>query len=152
MPFVTSEAEQTVRAAQRAAFEASIGRCLAAGDFIRAFYERFLGASPEVARRFEHTDFVKQHAVLKNSLYSMAIYAMGLPDGIAHLDHIAERHSRRGLDIPEHLYALWLDTLVQTAREFDADFDANVEAAWRSLLGAGIARMLEVQAGAAARG
>jgi len=135
--------EPSLRAAQRATFEASIGRCLAAGDFVRAFYVRFLRSSPDVARRFEHTDFEKQHRMLKNSLYSMAIFAMDLPDGVAHLEWIAERHSRRGLDIAPELYALWLDTLVQTARDFDAEFDDGVELAWRSLLGAGIARMVE---------
>jgi hemoglobin-like flavoprotein len=142
MSHVVSEAERAQRAAQRATFEASISRCVAAGDFVRAFYERFLAASPEVARLFENTDFAKQHAVLKNSLYSMALFAIGLPEGVAHLERIAQRHSRRGLDIPPSLYALWLDTLLQTAREFDSKFDPDIEQAWRSLLGAGIARMI----------
>jgi hemoglobin-like flavoprotein len=144
MSSVAPEPDPALRAAQSATFEASIGRCLASGDFIQAFYERFLSSSPEVARRFEHTDFAKQRTVLKNSLYSMAIFALGVPQAQAHLELIAERHSRRGLDISPSLYTLWLETLVRTAREFDPEFNAQVELAWRGLLGAGIARMVEV--------
>jgi hemoglobin-like flavoprotein len=90
-----------------------------------------------VARKFEHTDLRKQARMLKTSLYVMML-ASGEIERIAHLERIAELHSRAGLDIQPELYDLWLDRLVQAVEEFDSQFDPEIEAAWRRVLQPGI--------------
>lgn len=125
-------------------FECSLARCLAEGDFTEAFYERFLASSSEVKEKFAHTDFAKQKKVLETSLYLMARATLGMEDGLQHLESVARSHSKRRLDITPSHYGLWLDCLVETAREFDPEFRREVEAAWRTLLQRGIDRMVAV--------
>lgn len=126
------------------AFQRSLGRCLNSGDFMQSFYDRFLGSSPEVRERFANTDFAKQKGILKSSLYLMARAALGLEDGREHLEEIAHEHGRRRLDISPHLYELWLESLIATAREHDPGFEDAVEDAWRELLTQGIDHMVAV--------
>jgi hypothetical protein len=52
-------------------FARSLDRCHADPRFLHRFYERFMGASPRVRELFRHTDFDRQIAVLRASLYTM---------------------------------------------------------------------------------
>jgi hypothetical protein len=61
---------------------------------------------------------------------------MGVQDD--YLQRLAERHSKRGADIPPRLYGVWLDCLIETVRRFDPKFNENVAVAWRSVLSKGI--------------
>ncbi|MFE8071031.1 globin [Marinobacteraceae bacterium S3BR75-40.1] len=109
-------------------------------DFFEAFYRRFLLASPTVREKFRHTDMDRQRRMLKKSFYSLvAFYASGSADGV--LERIAYSHSVRGLDIHPALYDLWLECLIDTVRDFDPQFDDDVELAWRLVLSAGITYM-----------
>lgn len=125
-------------------FERSLARCLAGGDFLGAFYERFLSSSDQVRQKFSGTDFGKQKLVLQRSLYLMARASLGVEEGLEHLETVARSHSRRHLDIPPSLYALWLEVLVGTAKEFDPEFSSDVERAWFEALRPGIDRMVDV--------
>jgi hemoglobin-like flavoprotein len=125
-------------------FERSLARCLDAGDFMGAFYETFVSSSDAVREKFARTDLEKQKQVLAKSLYLMARASLGTEEGLEHLETIARTHSRRHLDIAPSLYDHWCDTLISTAQKFDHEFSPQIEAAWRELLGRGIARMVEV--------
>jgi hemoglobin-like flavoprotein len=121
-------------------FRASLGRCLAAPDFLLDFYGRFMASSDEVREKFENTDFTLQTRVLADSLWAMAVAAQGKAGSPAwgDLPRLAEKHSRRGLDIRPGLYDQWLDCLVAAARQHDADFSNDIETAWRETLRVGI--------------
>lgn len=54
------------------------------------------------------------------------------------LDKMAVRHSARHLDIQPHLYALWLDCMVEAVKATDSYFDDGVERAWRKMMQPGI--------------
>lgn len=115
-------------------FRTSLERCLSRADFLESFYARFLGASDEVREMFSKTDFSKQRRVLRGSLFLMSRAAMGLDDGRQHLSQVAKTHGKKGLNIRGELYDLWLECLIETAREYEPDFDAELEAAWREVL------------------
>ena len=115
-------------------FRTSLERCLARPEFLEDFYDRFLASSDEVREKFAHTDFAKQRRMLRGSLYLMSRAAMGLDDGREHLAAVAKSHSSSRLAIPKHHYDLWLESLVETARESEGEFDAELEAAWREVL------------------
>lgn len=121
-------------------FRASLKRCLTDGEFLREFYELFMASSPEVREKFKDTEFPRQARILADSLYIMAVASESRENAIAwkELDRLAERHSRRGLDIRPELYDSWLECLVKAARKYDADFSSEIEAAWRGALGPGI--------------
>ena len=63
---------------------------------------------------------------------------LNVPD---YLEKIAQKHSQSAHDIPPQLYDLWLDTLVKTVKEFDPDFNEEVELSWRLVLSSGITYM-----------
>ncbi|WP_166264622.1 globin [Marinobacter caseinilyticus] len=125
-------------------FDASYDRVLNAEpdhvDFFEAFYQRFLGSSPQVSVLFRHTDMARQRSMLKKSFYSLiAFYASGAVDNV--LRKIAYLHSERELNIQPYLYDLWLESLISTVRDYDPAFDDEVELAWRLVLSPGITYM-----------
>jgi hemoglobin-like flavoprotein len=116
-------------------FNDSLERCTARPGFFDRFYERFLASSEEVREKFKHTDWRKQKRALRTSLFMMMERN---PEGDVHVERMARLHSRGERDIRPHLYGLWLDCLVDTAREFDPLFNADTEQAWRQVLRPGI--------------
>ena len=124
-------------------FNDSFERCLSRPGMLERFYELYLASSDEVRAKFARTDMKRQAGMLKASLFMLLSVAgeCPLPDAVAHLDRIAERHDRHHVNVEPHLYDLWLDCLVRAVREFDPRFDGRVEAAWRRVLGHGIAIM-----------
>jgi hemoglobin-like flavoprotein len=120
----------------------SLRRCDASSGFLERFYERFMATSPEVTAKFADTDFQRQRTMLRRSLHLIALASAGDPDGLAELNARAETHSRAKLDIPPHLYDLWLQALIETARDSDPDWTEDIETAWRQILGIAIRHMI----------
>lgn len=116
-------------------FNDSLERCTARPGFFDRFYERFLASSEDVREKFKNTDFRKQKRALRTSLFMMMHRN---PEVDIHLERIARLHSRSERDIRPHLYGLWLDCLVATAREFDPLFTPEAEHAWRQVLRPGV--------------
>jgi len=120
-------------------FNDSLDRCLRRGGFFERFYELFLASSAEVRDKFLGTDFRRQRRMLQTSFYMLVEYVtLGWPECEAYLERIAATHGRKGRDIPPHLYDLWLDCLLRTVQELDEQYSAEVESAWRYMMGAGI--------------
>ena len=84
-----------------ALFLSSLTRCLAVPAFLEGFYDRFVGSSEEVREKFRDVDLKRQVRMLQDSLYVVAVAAQGEEGSPARnaLPWLAERHSRRDLDI-----------------------------------------------------
>jgi hemoglobin-like flavoprotein len=125
------------------AFLASLKRCLAAPGFLAGFYERFLASSDAVREKFRGVDLQRQGRVLEDSLYVVAVAVQGEEGSLARgdLPRLAERHSRRDLDVRPELYDMWTRCLVETAREHDPQWSEDVAAAWRETLAFGVEYM-----------
>jgi hemoglobin-like flavoprotein len=107
------------------------------GEFFSAFYDLLIATSPEAANKFRDTDMAKQVQMLHASVSILvAFYGTGLQED--YLRKLAERHSKRGTDIPPRLYTVWLDCLIKTVRRFDPKFNEEVAVAWISVLSKGI--------------
>lgn len=117
---------------------ASYHRCRFSDGFIDTFYDRFLAKSPEVQEKFRNTDFDQQKRMLRSSLLMVVWFNLRQPEAVAHLDILAEQHSRRGLDIPVHLYELWLDALVESVETNDAEYTPELGQLWRDAMRPGI--------------
>jgi hemoglobin-like flavoprotein len=120
---------------------ASFERCSAAEDFLQAFYRTFFALCPPAKPLFAKTDFDKQIRLLKHAI-GLLLSFPGQPrtePGV--LSRVAERHSRRDLNIAPKFYPFFVDALVQTARHFDAQWTPAVEDAWRATLAEGVAYM-----------
>lgn len=109
-------------------------------EFFDRFYEIFCSQSEEIARLFENTHMSSQKTMLHDSLDCLVDFFVS-SKAPSYLKNVARRHSQADLDISLDLYDVWLDSLVFTVREYDPQFDADVERAWRTTLSPGIAYM-----------
>ena len=109
-------------------------RCMADDRFFDIFYDRFVASSPAVADRFRHTDDRRQKKAVRASLYLIMSCAARTEPDYAMLEPLAQRHSRRQLDIGPELYRLWLDSLIESVRTCDPRFDPTIERVWRDAM------------------
>jgi hemoglobin-like flavoprotein len=121
--------------------QASFGRCGLNPDFLDTFYKNFLASSPEIAALFKNTDFKKQKKMLQMSLNMLLTHAMGTGVVDGYMQQLAEKHSRRELNIDPRHYSNWLHSLVKTVKQFDTKFTPELEQAWRACLHKGIELM-----------
>lgn len=108
--------------------------------FVSHFYKTFMGKSEEIAERFRETDMTAQKTALFDSLLFMAEFPHS-QSARARIIQLGHSHSHRALNISPALYDLWLEALIDTARQFDAEFDGEAELSWRVTMAPGIACM-----------
>ena len=129
-----------VDAAMRVA-KASYERCCTDPGFLRAFYDDFFARCPEAKPRFARTDFERQNKLLRHAFGLLLIFPNQARTEPSVLTRVAERHSRRDLDIPPALYAPFIESLIATVQRNDPEFSSAVERAWRETLAPGVAYM-----------
>ncbi|MFT5083612.1 MAG: hypothetical protein ACI9Y1_001657 [Lentisphaeria bacterium] len=78
--------------------------------------------------------------MLKKSFYSLLIF-YGSNQADHYIEKIVVSHNRANLNIPEYMYDLWLDALILALRDYDEQFNSDVELAWRLVLRPGITHM-----------
>lgn len=120
-------------------FHASLERAAAHARFADVFYARFMASSPAVAAIFAGVDVHKLKRKLRSSLCVMTLAADEAPGTDLYLDYLGAVHTR--LDIRPEMYDAWLDALVATVAACDPEFCGAIERAWRSVIGAGVARI-----------
>ena len=108
--------------------------------FFDMFYDKFIASSPIVAEKFRHVDLRRQKRMLQKSLvHVINLYSdLKVPE---ELSYVAALHSRSQKNIDPWLYDFWIDSLLDTVREHDPDYNVDVELAWRLALAAGVAYM-----------
>lgn len=124
--------------------KASFDRCSAAPGFLAAFYPRFFAACPEAQPLFAQTDFVRQVKALRDAIGLLLIapfFSTGPDAAPTVLSRMAERHSRRHLNIEPRFYPPFVDSLIATVKEFDPEYSPAVESAWRAAIAKGVAYM-----------
>ena len=116
----------------------SYQRCLSSNGFLDTFYEIFLAKSDDVRQKFRGTDFTRQKRMLRESLLMMVMFNRD-PKGVqVDMARLAERHNRRGVDIPARLYDLWLDALCETVQQHDPEYAPEIGKGWRAAMQPGI--------------
>ncbi len=124
------------------AVTASYRRCRSNEGFIDTFYEHFLAKSPEVSEKFRGTDFARQKLMLRESLLAMLLFNLGSDLAREELEQLGERHSRHGVNIPSHLYDLWLDSLCEAVEQYDPEFTSELRDQWKQAMRPGIELMV----------
>lgn len=135
---------QTVSNATMEVAKASYGRCGAAPDFFESFYRTFFEACPEAKPKFANTNFERQHKLLQHAIGLLLIFPTQPDDDPSIMTRVAERHSRRDLDINPSLYPAFLDSLMATVERYDPEFTPDVEQAWRTTIAKGVDYMQSV--------
>ncbi len=121
--------------------KASYDRCCKAPDFLQAFYRNFLTACPEAAPRFAHTNFDQQIKLLRHAVGLLLIFPTQPVKDPSLLARVAERHSRRDLNIEPALYRPFIEALIGTVKQFDGECTPAIEAAWRETVAPGVEYM-----------
>ncbi len=121
--------------------KASYARCCESPEFFATFYKKFFELCPEAESKFSDTDWEWQFRLLKHALGLLLTFPNQPDDAPSILRRVAERHSRRDLDIYPSLYPKWVDSMVATVKEFDGEFEVETEYAWRATLAKGVKYM-----------
>src|SRR5206468_12822538 len=116
-------------------------RCYTGYGFFGAFYGDFFVRCAEAKPRFAGTDCQRQNKLLRHAFSLLLIFPNQLRAEPSVLARVAERHSRRDLDIPLALYGPFLESLIATVGRSDPEFSPAVERAWRDTLAPGVAYM-----------
>lgn len=120
---------------------ASYERCCLNPDFIQAFYETFFRNCPRAKPMFAKTDFDRQARLLRHAIGLLLVFPAHSQQEPSVLTRVAERHSRRDLNVHPSLYDPFVDSLIETVCEHDSQFSPDVETAWRATLASGVAYM-----------
>ena len=124
--------------------KASFDRCSANPGFLSDFYKRFFAICPEAQRFFVNTDFARQTKALRDAIGLLLIAPFlsgGEAKGPTLLSKVAERHSRRQLNIEPRFYPPFIESLLTTVKETDPDYSDAVDAAWRQAIAQGVSYM-----------
>ncbi len=122
-------------------FNDSFETCVAQPRFLERFYEIFVGASPEVQEKFKETDFKEQIRVVRKSILVLMTASFGTQEVAKEIARLGQSHGRHGMRIGPHLYELWLNSLLQAARESDRRWSQGVEDSWRKMFDPYITRL-----------
>jgi hypothetical protein len=68
----------------------------------------------------------------------MLLFNLGSEDARKEIERLAERHSRREVNIPPPLYDLWLDALCEAVAIHDPKFTDSLREQWRAAMRPGI--------------
>lgn len=118
------------------ALQVSFGRCLRRPGFIERFYEVLLASHPSIPPMFARTDFRGQRLALRRGI-SMAISWAARSEMVQRpMMQMIEVHARSGrAPVEPALYACWVDCLLQSIGEFDAEFTPELAREWREAMG-----------------
>ncbi|MCI0507440.1 MAG: globin [Gammaproteobacteria bacterium] len=126
----------------------SYGRCVLTHDakmrFFRHFYDTFLNSHPAINRLFANTDFDKQISILKNAI-SMTIMYAEKQDDLAKdvLTKVRKSHARDRYNVKPAYYTYWLNSLIETLRVCDPNFNEPLEQHWRDMMRISIGYIVE---------
>jgi len=125
-------------------FNESYQRALAFRDegpqFLDRFYEIFFSKSPEIAELFETTHMGAQKTMLQDSLFYMRDFFIHRTAN-DYMERVAKVHGKAGRNARPELYDVWLESLIEAARECDPVFTDDIELAWKIALSPGITYM-----------
>lgn len=116
----------------------SYHRCEDSKAFFDTFYEIFFTKSPEIAPKFAETDMQMQKQIIGASLLWMLRLGRGDPIALEEVEKLGESHSRRGHNIPPHMYSMWLDALCAAVERHDPEYTPELESQWRVIMEEGI--------------
>ena len=123
------------------AAKASYERCCDQPEFFHSFYQNFFEACPDAKPMFARTDFDRQARVLRHAINLLLIFPNQPPAEPTLLSRLAERHSRRDLNVNPEWYPLFLSSLVHTVAAYDPEFSQDLNRAWHTALSQGMEYM-----------
>ncbi len=116
----------------------SLGRCINKPDFLDTFYKNFIKSDHRIAAHFQNTDMKKQMSLLKQGLTFVVMAAGGSSFALKEIEKLGVLHDKQHLNVHPDLYSFWEKSLIETIKEFDKQFDVQLEKNWHDILQFGI--------------
>lgn len=123
------------------AARASYARCRDVPEFFAAFYDEFFATCPAAKPMFARTDFERQHRLLRHAIGLLLLVPTQPSTEPSLLRRVAERHSRRDLDVHPEMYEPFIECLIATVERFDPEFTPETARAWRVSVAEGVRYM-----------
>ncbi len=103
--------------------------------FFKAFYRNFEAGSADVRELFAHGPESRRYEMLESSILMLMDYSTNqtISD---ELQRLVQYHAKLG--VTEKMVDAWLESLMTTLKELDAQFTFDEEVAWRAMLGPGL--------------
>jgi len=118
-------------------------------EFFPAFYNHLATKSARIEEKFAGINMAQLARTQRPGIYHLLTY-FDTDEPTEYLRHLAALHGPKYLDIAPELLDLWLEAILETVRDYDPDFDSEVEAAWRAVLQKGIGFLKDAYAAQAA--
>jgi hypothetical protein len=112
-------------------------------SFYDTFYRCFTGKSAEIALLFVNLDMDNQKKMLKKSLSFMVAFA-ATNHASDYMVKLSDLHQNK-LNIPDQMYVVWMDSLIETLWQLDPLFSKDSEQGWREMFAPGIQFMQKGQ-------
>ncbi len=119
----------------------SFERCKTHAEFSDTFYDNLALQSAEIGPMFAATNMIKQNQLLRVGIQNLIEFAGGDPAAEAEIRRLADLHDRSHHATRPDLYPLWVNALVITVDETDAEATSALSEAWRRVVAPGIALM-----------
>ena len=104
-------------------------------ELVSTFYEHFLAKSDDIKAMFAHVDMVNQKKMLSESFEYLISYhcSRRVSD---RLSELALAHQK--MHITSLMYDQWVESLIESVAVIDAQYNKDVEIAWRLALAPGV--------------
>lgn len=113
-------------------FQESLRRISQKPGFYDGFYDSFMAQSEEIAEIFHARDMEQLKQKLKETLQMVDDAVEGKPGVVLYLEMLGRIHQR--LKVDQRHFEMWQDALMHTVKNFDDEFDPQVQAAWENAI------------------
>lgn len=120
-------------------FHDSFDRCRADPKFFDTFYDRLLTVSGDMQDKFKQAELDRLKVMARDAIFLIMMASSGQKHSIEKVNQLGRYHQE--LNVTPELYDVWLDVLMSVVEETDNRYDAEVDEAWRELMGIGISLM-----------
>lgn len=126
--------KDTVRLVKRSFSRSFIGD----KNLIDDFYELFLNSHPDIAIKFQNTDFANQKLLLRQGINCMIMFAEGVFAGDFCLGEIKVSHNKKHLNIHPDYYPYWKNSLLTALEKNDPQYNEELQQLWSQVIDTGI--------------
>lgn len=112
-------------------------------EFYDTFYDIFIQQSQEIRDTFRGIDMDAQKKVLRDGLTFLIGYSKGKKFATEKIRKLGKNHSRDKINVPFYLYAIWVESFLTAAEQYDPEFSEATKASWKQALVKGIDLMLK---------
>lgn len=112
----------------------SLNKIKAEKRFTDKFYKNLFFLKAGMETKFAKTDWEEQDKLIRMAIDHIIGFLEDQLTSKQNIARIAETHSHKNMDIHPHLYYYWIDAMIMTAKDLDADWYDDLAYYYRECL------------------